>query len=767
MKQHIRTLLVCLAATAAACTPVDPMTEDPFITRAEGEAAPPSENPFWDWCEAYPGAISKDIPVIEDTLIVVKGDVPNLVYYAPEEPVLHSTGLFVRMDETILVTVPEGVTDLNYQIGICQPLAQGQIRLRLDDVRVKGLLQPGENHLTSSYGGYLYFYYAPGQANRADVEVHVSGAIEGNSYIDGQTRFGPWTEQMRLYAQLYDDGSDSLAFLPWVELRSDKFIINVKVNTLKELYRPDQLLEQYGKMVDAYHAFAGYPTEDYPPMRAYVDLQAPDYTHTTETGVGLHTDATLRNYGGYPLCYGGANKTPAGYEKQLMNRDVLTFNLEGTDNDADYWMYYGFANTFLGEWRDVPFLKDELRKIGYYYYAYQNGLNPNRTINFTGNLEKLHKRLNAFWYNRSDEGVMDMWYYFIDYWPRTTLFMLMAQEYGWGIFPYIFSRSRELGFDYNPEDSKLYHIQDLKLKPELIGDYQYTQSANDHFVMSACEYANTNLLPLFDTWKFPASAYARSYCAHFAPLTKSLWDSCPNDVRPTYDKLTPNQSFERPAPPVQYQWYQGEAKPLTIEFEDPITHEIVRTNTYSAYTDNDITTAQDVTVAHQKPALVGANAANVKNANSNFYKNNPQYKPYAAQLGALSDLERNRLRFKLHSYIEYTDGKPRQVDALRWIHGLIDNSIDEVSEFEYFDLDTQTWEPMTPGGTRLRDAATGFTEVFHFDKVYTSNKFRFVMRQRIRNTPTNMDAIKIRDITLGCLTYADPNAATEDQPSAE
>lgn len=826
-------LILAVAVGVASCSKEDILVEEPFIENSDGTASEPDTNPYWDWCEAYPGPVSNLIATV-DTTLVIPGGVPQTVDYAPGVPVLHSTNLYCRMDEVVTVIVPDDATNLHYQIGIGYKLLEDQVRMRMDDVVVRGKLQAGENQITSPYGGFLYFYFQedlpvepdpeapvdPVLTSRAstrtypDATVEVHGAIPGNAYRMGVDNGAQWSLQMRDWANLrlggYTD-SDSLAFLDWAEMRSDKVILNVGVKELSELYNPDLLLEAYGRIADAYLEFGGYSTENYAPFRLFTDIELPDPTHTTKSEVGHHVNSTLGYYGGYPIGYRRDQNATAGSEKRLVELSTITFGNEGATNVNGYWIFTGFAQTVMGDWAKAPFFRETAYKMGYYYYAFKNGLNPNRTINFQENANKLVRRLaaNRDSLVRSDGGKMDMWWRFIDEWPRTTMFMQLAYRYGWNIFPYINQRSRELGFKYNPEGTDrfyLWSLDDQKKYPELISDYQYTQSAIDFFVMSACEYTDTNLLPFFRAWNIPVSPQAAQYAKNFKDLgpfekdgvvytgakqdpTKSdaaevtgqpvqLWEyRCYVDDpanRPSFDlKLTPNKSFEaqRPRMDMKYTWYVGETNPEL----DSITvyNRLMKRDTsvvmLAAYVDSDISSAADFPAwegsdpnnemknnrwACIAPAVV-TRKANVSNPNNQFYKNFNWYAPYKKELSAWAskadartvNLTRNELTFTL------VYDEPHRINCLRWIHGLVPNSVDEIWGIEYWEGDDETgeWKPVSPNQTRLRDAIAGWQDIVHFEQTYETTRIRFKARPRYEDVQTTVNVFKIRDISFGLL----------------
>ena len=92
-------------------------------------------------------------------------------------------------------------------------------------------------------------------------------------------------------------------------------------------------------------------------------------------------------------------------------------------------------------------------------------------------------------------------------------------------------RARELGFKYEPD--------------ELLEG----QAACDFFVMSACEYADRNLLPFFRRWHFPCSTIAIRYMKQFRELgeNEQFWTSYDGSTEPSFETRTPNKTITRPS----------------------------------------------------------------------------------------------------------------------------------------------------------------------------------------------------------------------------
>lgn len=103
-----------------------------------------------------------------------------------------SSGLYVPPAEQVIVEVPAGVGNLNYQIGIADATLPSGVKYeRYEKVSKSGALVPGENRISSNFGGPLYFYF-DGAPTTSEVTLKVTGAVKSADYIMGETDKTEW-----------------------------------------------------------------------------------------------------------------------------------------------------------------------------------------------------------------------------------------------------------------------------------------------------------------------------------------------------------------------------------------------------------------------------------------------------------------------------------------------------------------------------------------------------------------------------------------------
>ena len=80
--------------------------------------------------------------------------------------------------------------------------------------------------------------------------------------------------------------------------------------------------------------------------------------------------------------------------------------------------------------------------------------------------------------------------------------------------------------------------------------------------MSACEYADRNLLPFFRRWHFPCSTVAIRYMMQFRDLGENerFWTSYDSSTEPSFESRTPNKSIARPAPGLTFSMASADDK---------------------------------------------------------------------------------------------------------------------------------------------------------------------------------------------------------------
>ncbi len=520
-------LPVVFVLFAASCTK-DPETEKPFLDDPT-PAPEKKQNLLWEWAAAYPGPVSPEVERAEGCQVQVRGGYSRLII-SPSTPVLQSTGLFVPMEDSIEIVVPSGVNKLHYQIGLGHKLETGQIMLRYGNCVEHGLLEAGKTQkLLSWIGGFLYFYYEPGDvpASTDPVTITVNGAIKSDDYIMGSTEQeeADWMKRMNTranYVTLHkaDPGvtSASMPFLMWTELRSPKVILTMGIPEMVAMSKPSDVLSNLENIVDSYMWFGAYDQQNQPPLRVHTDLQVPDNRQRIGSELTWYEEINKFYYPGYPITCVRAPGVDASARdaKRVITIDLLQCknNITGDNFGNWYALLRGFGETFLGPWAKSPYLLTSTRDMGFYHYArtlnnWPGGVldfdplveklnaNPPKAINYNNSLITMYEANLVRSYDddkNADETIRSAATTKLN--MRVTMLMQIVSHVGWGVFPYMSERCRELNYTNT-----------------------WNQGSHDLFVMLVSEYAGENMAPFFDAWHFPYTQAAYDYIKQFPAIT--------------------------------------------------------------------------------------------------------------------------------------------------------------------------------------------------------------------------------------------------------
>ena len=387
MKKFLIVLLPAVIAICALSCSKDLTAEPPLIDMGGSDEGGSSGNPYWDWADKFPGIVSANIERVFDYPVTVKGGYEPIAF-APDSAVLQSTGLYVASGDLVEIDVPQGTTDLQYQIGIGHKLLSGQLRQRYENVVSRGILHPGTNSVSSYFGGFLYFCYPADKVPAGDITVTVGNAVPSYNYVKDETDRREWINTMTEHAALLaapSEDADSMAFLNWTELVSDKVILTAGVAEMSAMTDPNGVLDYYGKIVDAYYRFGGYDPTNQPPMRVYSDIQLPDAGQTA-----LFPAAGVQQYGGYPVGFlRGQSATSPVDETKLINKTLLQAQTDGSVNWFN--VFFGFGEAVKSPWQESDKLLQPSLNIGYYHYARTLDLWPGQVINFADHVVSLNR----------------------------------------------------------------------------------------------------------------------------------------------------------------------------------------------------------------------------------------------------------------------------------------------------------------------------------------------------------------------------------------
>lgn len=230
----------------------------------------------------FPGSVSPRFPRISKQInLSVKVGKQGLYEPAGSHRQLHSTGLYVPAGERVVVRIADGYLPENIavQIGV-----HNDDLTHLDVLTREGVdltrtfeLNKTQMDIFSPYGGLLLINI-PDTSKLKNFILDVSGVVEAPYFINNKTTSEQW-EKIR-----NNPG-------PWAELASDKVILTVPSEKIRNLKNPDQLLRFWDQVMDANAKLANVPINRVHPERIIVDENvAFGYMFTTREKIVVPND---------------------------------------------------------------------------------------------------------------------------------------------------------------------------------------------------------------------------------------------------------------------------------------------------------------------------------------------------------------------------------------------------------------------------------------------------------------------------------------------
>ena len=379
----------------------DMMKEDPsFIPENQNPGAeqlPPNEQ--WAWVGKYPGEVNNSLQRLTNVDVKITGDYqPKTLLMAANLKYWQSSGLYVPPAEQVTVEVPAGVSNLNYQIGIADAqLPTGVKYERYEKVSKSGTLTPGENRISSNFGGPLYFYFE-GTPTTNEVTLTVSGAVKSADYVMGETNKNEWLTAV----------ADTINPMIWGELIGERVIFTLPASALRKIEDPDFFLRFYDDLVVSdFDLLAGVNGNDLQmPWRIYSDVQLPNDENGT----------AYKIYPSYPMGYNSL--TADSLEDSFLR---LPF-FEGRSADL---ILKGFAGLYGMNWGTSKLLKAPIQQISTYHFYQRRRRWSSLEITMNNPQDPIQR------------------YYMAREADRYTMVLQLLQQYGWGLFTYCSQRCQE------------------------------------------------------------------------------------------------------------------------------------------------------------------------------------------------------------------------------------------------------------------------------------------------------------------------------------
>jgi hypothetical protein len=180
--------------------------------------------------EAFPGPVPSDLERLTRRV------------HLDRIPGWRSTGLYAAPGEPITVRVVDGdATGSVIQIGAWLDPQDFDDRVRMPVATFRTPLLGDSGNAASPIGGPIYLDL-PSEVARRGVTFEIAGAVEMPRYRHGETDLEDWQDRIRHIP------------IRWAELESDQLVFTIPADAIRDLDRPDVVMEHWKRIHEAMQA---------------------------------------------------------------------------------------------------------------------------------------------------------------------------------------------------------------------------------------------------------------------------------------------------------------------------------------------------------------------------------------------------------------------------------------------------------------------------------------------------------------------------------
>ncbi|MFL1677096.1 M60 family metallopeptidase [Paenibacillus dendritiformis] len=414
-----------------------------------------AKSPFAD---AFPGKALDGAPAVTGKRIWIDFDYSTYSYlrqfYVPQNWI--STGVYAEAGKPITIDVPQGTTNLDVQIGAH---TDNLSSLSLDNwkrapvITKRETLSPGRNTITSPYGGLVYLIPTKPKPGTT-VTVNLNSGVQAPHYIKGTTKLKDWQNTIRHYGA------------PWAELQTDRVILTLPSEYVRNLDHPDEVLKLWDEMLTEYDKLVGTAPNRSLPHRS---ISLPyRYVGDIQISAGFM-------HAGYPIMF---FNDPSAI-------DAVTVDGIKTLDGWGWWHETGHEyQQNAWTWGKVTEVTVNIFSL----YIQDHFGNPSRLLQKRSDGTTIYdtavkyiEATNAD-KNFNDDNQADVW-------TRLVMFRQLQLAYGWDLYTKLNHDVREMPADLLPKTD---------------------QERIDLFVTKASQLSGNNLLEFFDKWGLKYSAAAKN-----------------------------------------------------------------------------------------------------------------------------------------------------------------------------------------------------------------------------------------------------------------
>ena len=352
-----------------------------------------------------------------------------------------STGLYASPGEVIKIVIlnEHAKSGFSARIGAHKDKLWNKPKWhRHPEISIEKPLNNAINKIASSHGGLIYIEVP--RNKKGTLEVLINKAVEAPWFVLGKTKAKDWKSKIRKFPA------------PWAELETNKIILTVPSESVRNLENPEKLLKLWDKILDCYSELDQYPLP-VRPERIVSDVQiSAGYMHSGYP-IMTHLDAAARMVS----------------EKSLKAGSWGLYHELGHNHQRREWTFSGTGEVTVNLF--TLFVYDKIC-----------GISVNK------NLEKRWKLARKYFKNNGT---------FEKDWKKSPflalcMYMQIIVEFGWEPIKKVFAEYRNLK---------------SKDKPKTDADKR------DQWMIRLSKIIGRNLGPFFEKWKVPTSKAARDSIA--------------------------------------------------------------------------------------------------------------------------------------------------------------------------------------------------------------------------------------------------------------
>ncbi len=405
-----------------------------YLNRQRTDGVPRDGIPALSAGNDFPGSVPKDAKTVSKK-IEIDTAIPDW----------HSTGLYAAPGSTVTVRLPKGYSmpkgaTLGIRVGCHRDGLWGKDEwTRFPEITVEIPCRNETTKVANPFGGLVYIV-VPRNFDKGKMTVRIGGCVEAPLFVFGKTKIADWKKTIRN------------APAPWGELASDRVILSLPSQHLRDLDDPDAVMEFWNKVLDGDVELCGHPKKRDRPERIVCDRQiSAGYMHA-----------------GYPVM------THMDVEKQFINL---------RNNPENGWgFYHEFGhNHQSGDWTFDG--TGEVTVNLFSLYNLQRLGVERKAAHPTQEAEQRTKNRDEYF---AAGSLFERWK--SDPFLALIMYSDMIDEFGWEPFKAVFREYRGLKDEERPKTD---------------------DEKRDQWLVRLSRRVGKNLGPYFDRWGVPVSQSAK------------------------------------------------------------------------------------------------------------------------------------------------------------------------------------------------------------------------------------------------------------------